>query len=468
MAIDPAEAFTRPDRAFAMPAALSRAIEAARLMAGTTAAKITATHRDAAQIFLIRCASAGLLYLSQVAMARWIGASDYGIYVSVWTWVLILGGLCHLGFNVSTIRLVPEYRETSRHAELNGLIFGSRAFAFCAGSFTAVLGIAGVWLLQDHISNAFVMPAYLALVCVPLYALTDVQDGISRGAGWLRLALVPPYILRPAIVLAVMWLLWLAGVPMHAATAVSAAIAGTWIAGLVQMLALNRKVRATVPATAPRYAFRSWFATSLPLIAVSACDLALQNADVLTIAAWLPAHDVAVYFAAGKTMSLILFINYAVGSATAGKFAALKARGDDGALAEYARTSVHLTFWPSLLAAIAILATGPLLLSLFGPEFSHGFPVMIILVLGFLARASLGPADYLLAMLGEERMSAIVLLITAATAILLNLILVPWYGIHGAAVATATAAATQALLMWAAVKSRLGIDLAIWRCFRRS
>ncbi|MDX2309027.1 MAG: lipopolysaccharide biosynthesis protein [Hyphomicrobium sp.] len=465
MAIEPADTFQDTAQRFAAP--LHRASAAARNFADTAASKLTATHRAAAEVFLIRCASAGLLYLSQVAMARWIGASEYGIYVSVWTWVLILGGLCHLGFNVSTIRLVPEYREKGLNGDLRGLLFGSRVFAIFGGTLVALVGIAGVWLLQDHISNPFLMPAYLALVCVPLYALTDVQDGISRGAGWLRVALIPPYILRPATVLAVMTILWLTGAPMHAAAAVTAAIAGTWLAGLVQLLALNRKVRASVPAAVPHYDYATWFKTSLPLIALAACDLVLQNADVLTIAAWLPAHEVAVYFAAGKTMSLILFINYAVGSATAGKFAALKARGDDAALADYAKTSVHLTFWPSLAAAAVILATGPLLLSLFGPEFAHGYPVMIILVVGFLARASLGPADYLLAMLGQERTSAAVVLMTAAVAIILNLILVPTLGIHGAAIATATASATQALLMWIAVKWRLGIDLAIWNAFRR-
>lgn len=427
------------------------------------ARQLSGTHRAVAEVFLIRCASAGLLYLSQVAMARWIGASEYGIYVSVWTWVLILGGLCHLGFNIASIRLVPEYREKGQFAELHGLVVGGRAFAAIAGTLTAAIGIAGVWLFEEQISRPYLMPAYLALVCIPLYALTDVQDGIARGAGWLRLALIPPYILRPALVLAGMAMFWISGAKIDAASAVIAAIGGTWLAGLIQLAALERQMRASIPLVKPHYNFPGWFKTSLPLIAASACELALQNADVLTIAAYLPAHDVAVYFAAGKTMSLILFINYAVSSATAGKFAALKARGDEAALTEFARKSVHLTFWPSLAAAAVILATGPLLLSLFGPEFTHGYPVMIILVIGFMARALFGPADYLLAMLGEERTCAMVLSVTAILAISLNLILVPMFGIHGAAIATASASAANAFMMWFAVKWRLGIDLAIWR-----
>ena len=39
------------------------------------------TRRLAGTIFIIRVLSAALAYLSQILLARWMGGSDYGIYV---------------------------------------------------------------------------------------------------------------------------------------------------------------------------------------------------------------------------------------------------------------------------------------------------------------------------------------------------------------------------------------------------
>ena len=49
----------------------------------------------AGKVFLVRIGSALLALVSQVLLARWMGKFEFGIYIYVWTWVLmdVLGAI---------------------------------------------------------------------------------------------------------------------------------------------------------------------------------------------------------------------------------------------------------------------------------------------------------------------------------------------------------------------------------------
>jgi O-antigen/teichoic acid export membrane protein len=114
-----------------------------------------------------------------------------------------------------------------------------------------------------------------------------------------------------------------------------------------------------------------------------------------------------------------------------------------------------------------ILALGKPLLWLFGPQFEAGYPVMFVLVIGFLFRSSMGPVEFLLNMLGEQARCAAVLAVTMALNIALNLALVPAFGLMGAATATSLSLTAAALMNAAVAYRRLEIETAIWRNLSR-
>jgi len=411
--------------------------------------------------FSIRIVSAFIAFVSQVLMARWMGSFEYGISVLVWVTMVIVGNLACLGFHTSVIRFIPEYRERGMLAELRGIVLASRLFVLVASTLIAGLGALGVWLASDWIENYYVIPFILGVICLPMIALGDLLQGLARANSWALLALSPTYLVRPVLILAFMALmLGLHYVP-DAKTAIFASIAATYVTTLGQLMAVTSRMEKKIPAGPMAVHFGQWILVSLPIFLVESFFFLLTNADVLMVGAYLQPNDVAVYFATVKTLALVHFVYFAVKAGVAQRYAQFT-HGEPDKLAAFARETVSWTFWPSLLMALLVLALGEPMLMLFGPEFTAGYPLLFLLVLGVVARAAVGPCESLLTMSGNQNICAAVYAMTLALNIGLNVVLIPLFGLWGAAIATSLAMVFEASALSFTVWRKLGIVMAIF------
>src|ERR1700754_1369527 len=146
------------------------------VLTGTSEASLT--KRLAGTVFIIRVFSAGLAYLSQVLLARWMAGSDYGIYVYVWTWVLLLGSMLDFGLSVSAQKLIPEYRGSGDYVLLRGFLFGSRWMTFAAASAIALVLAGLVHTLSPPMERGLEIPLYLGCLTLPAFVVANMQDGI--------------------------------------------------------------------------------------------------------------------------------------------------------------------------------------------------------------------------------------------------------------------------------------------------
>lgn len=411
--------------------------------------------------FAIRIVSAIIALASQVLMARWMGGFDYGIFVLVWTTMVIVGNLSCLGFHTSIVRYIPEYRERGRLGELRGVMVASRAFVLASSTTIAAIGIGGVWLFSDTIENYYVVPFYLAAACLPLIALSDTLEGTARAHSWALLALGPVYLLRPILILMLMGAALMLGFPATGQTAVIAAILAAFLTVVFQLATILPATARKVRDATPRYHPRQWILVSLPIFVIEGFYFMLTNADVLVVGYFMEPGDVAVYFATTKILALVHFVYFAVKAGVAQRYAHY-AHGDNrDKLAHFARETVAWTFWPSLLMGIGVLLIGKPMLMMFGPGFDAGYPLLFVLVLGVVARASVGPAESLLTMSGNQNICAAVYGVALAISLVLNVVLIPLYGLWGAAFTMAAALACEAVLLAFTVHIRLGITMFV-------
>ncbi len=407
--------------------------------------------------FAIRLASAAIAFVSQVLLARWMGTFEYGIFVLVWTTMIILGAISGLGFHGSVVRFIPEYREQGRFAELRALLLGSRLFVFAASTAIALVGAGLLWMLTGRFEDYYLVPFYLGIVCLPMIAVSDLAQGIARAHSWPLLALLPVYILRPVLILVFMAGALVAGYSATAETAMVATIAATYATTLYQLAMGLRSERKVVPTGERRHEMPTWLAVSLPILLVEGFFFVLTNADVLMVGYFLTPHEVAIYFATVKTLALVHFVYFSVKAGVAQRYAQYTHSGDHERLMVFARETVSWTFWPSLFMGVVVLVLGKPLLMLFGEEFTVGYPLLFPLVAGVVLRAAAGPAESLLSMSGNHNVCALIYGTALATNIALTFMLVPVMGLWGVAFATALAIVVETALLTFTVWRKLGI-----------
>src|SRR3954462_2569292 len=244
------------------------------LLAGSSEASLT--RRLAGTIFLIRIASAALAYLSQILLARWMGGSDYGVYVYVWTWVLLLGSTMDFGISASAQKIIPEYRTRGEHALLRGFLSGSRWMTFAVSAVVS-LGLAGIVKgLSPWIEAHTIVPLYIGCLTLPAFVVANTQDGIARSHDWMRLGLMPQFIVRQSLIIGLTAGAFALGFNLGATAALWASAAAVWIAMIGKMIVLNRRLGSHIEPGPKTYDYRVWLKTSLPILLVESFYLLLS------------------------------------------------------------------------------------------------------------------------------------------------------------------------------------------------
>jgi len=418
------------------------------------------TNRAAVIVFAIRIVSAGLAYASQILLARWMGTSDYGIYVYVWTWVLMLGCVLDFGISPTSQKLIPMYRARGEFDLLRGYQSGARWMAFLGCSVICALLALVIWMLSPRLDPAMVAPLYLGCLTLPAFVAANIQDGIARAYDWMKLALLPAFIIRQGLLIGFTVGAVAIGFGFDATGAMAISAASVWIAMIGQLLPLNKSLTTKTETGPKRYDVGGWLAISLPMVLVEGFYLLLSYTDILLLQQFRPSEEVGVYFAVVKTLILVSFIHYAIAASSAHRFSELYVAGDKDRLSAYLSHAIKLTFWPSLLATLGLLAIGKPMLWLFGPQFVQGYDLMFILAIGLIVRSAVGPIERFLNMAGQQKICAIAYAAAFVVNAILCVVLIPRYGSHGAAASISLALVFLTGLLFWITKSRFGFRIS--------
>lgn len=404
--------------------------------------EVTALARGAGVAFLVQVAGAGLAYLLQLLLARWMGARDFGEYTFTVGWSMIAAVLTGMGLATAVLRFVPAYESHGDRERLSGLLRMSMLATCLAGVGLAALGSAILLYLHAHNATDG-WNVLFGLWMVPLFSIMTLQQEAARAFRRIGLAYAPSLVLRPVLVIVGAGLLMGMGMTLQSTQALAITVAALVLAVVLQAVRFWRQLEEPLRTAKPKYEVRRWLRTALPLLLVSSFVVILLQTDVVMVGAIEGPRAAGLYGAAAKTASLVGLVLIAVSAIGAPIFSALFAQQRHEDLQRLVSALAHWVFWPSLAISLFLALFAKPVLGLFGTEFTAASTVLTILLVGQVINAGAGAVGWLMLVTGHQDQAAWAYGWVAALHVVLLGVLTPLLGTNGAALAT-----TTSYLLW--------------------
>lgn len=414
--------------------------------------------RSAVGTFGLKVASTGLFFIISVLLGRLLGTAGYGAYSYAIAWVSLLCVPALLGLDTLLTRNIAEYQAQSAWGLMTGLLRRANQATLIVSIGLALLAAVVSWTLAPRFVSQMLFSFWVALMLLPFMVLIRLRQATLQGLQQVVVGQLPEMLVQPIlfiVLIGVVYLLFESD--LTAPWVVGMNIVATGTSFLIGTRLLNKTLPQAVQRAAPVYQTREWVRSALPLLFVSGMGVINASTDILMLGAIKGAEAVGIYAVANRGAGLITFFLMSVNMPLAPTIAGLYAEGKIQRLQHVITKSARVTLVLSLPLAVSLIVFGYWLLSLVGPDFTSGRLALAILSVGQLINVAMGSVGLLLVMTGHEHDAAMGIGISAVLNVILNALLIPRWGIEGAAVATASSMILWNLLLSIWVYKRLGI-----------
>lgn len=392
-----------------------------------------------------------------VLLARILEPSGFGKYAFAMSLVLIVSLVVLFGLPGLVTREVAAGDARGSWSAVRGLMRRSNQLVLLMLAIALPAGFAALWLWPG-ITFEFRLTFAFALVFMAFSVFTQLRAAELQGLrhvliGQVGLLCIQPSSILVGVAVAVFGLGWhLTPARAVAIAAAGALFAYLFNAGWVRYVRPEALVRAT-----PVFHTREWIRSALPFALMSGLFLVNAQADIVMLGFMTKSSDVGLYRVATAGALLVAMVLSAINPVIGPTLARQYALEDHARLKRTARAGAFVTTLCAAPIVLVYLFVGkPILGLVFGHAYVAAWFPLVILSVGQFINASVGSVGLLLNMTGHERDTVWVMGGTALLNIVLNAVLIPHFGMTGAAVATAVSMVAWNLAMTARVKRRLG------------
>jgi len=379
-------------------------------------------------------------YVYRIAMARLLSLYEFGVLNLALPLQFLIVVLASSGIAPSVAKFVAERKERVVGSAL--LYFTAIAFAFAL-----LAALLSPIIASDVFQEAGVaVPFALAALALPLAVAIAVFTGTMQGKKRMGSFAASLLVLQGS---RIFFSALLVLISATAAYAIAGSVIGFAVALAVAFaLFLKLKVKLHPPDFGE---FKELASFSVPVSLTSLGAFALSYIDILALGAILSPSEVGIYGAASPASRLAMAFATALYASVLPSVSELK--GEKSRVREVAGYSTRVAFFVLLAVTLLMLAfSEQLILHLFGNAYLGAVEPFRILLIGTFFFGFYTLNSSIFQGMGMPGLPMRILLFAALLDLALNLLLIPPYGIEGAAIATSVslglAGVSSSALLW--------------------
>ncbi len=396
-------------------------------------------------VFIGTIAGMLLTFLGRILVARNFTQAEYGIFSLGLTLFGIFVEISLLGFQDGIARQISYYRGKNNSLMVRGVIISSIQLVLVASIILAIIlfftsDVLSTWVFHDPLLAA---PLRVLALAIPFLAMISIWVCIFRGFEGVKENIYFQHLLRTALFPSFLIPVILLQLPfVNAIYAFTASIIVTWA---VFTFYTVRRVPLSFGGirgifTIHNLARKDLLLFSAPLFGAFIMDQVLNWTDTLMLGYFTTSDTVGLYNAAAPIARIIVTFMFSSHFLLIPIMAKLYSQN---LMTELKINYQVLTKW-ILFAMLPLFFTFVFLPEavlgfLFGVNYVEASLPLQILSICFVIHVVLGPSGAALVSMGRTRFAMMASVIGAVLSIVFNAILIPRWGINGAAIATAIA-----------------------------
>ena len=387
--------------------------------------------------FILKIIGMLLNFVFIAIITRNYGSSVLGMFALLITIINIISMVGRLGLDISLVRLISEFYSNNKRDIANSfyvsllkvvILFSSLLtiiLFLIAPLITKYIFMNNIELINFRLSLLAVLP--LVIISINMHSLR----ALKKIKSFTFLENISNYLF--AIVLLYIFTRLFSKIEI---IPLLSFILSIFITMLISHILWSKNSKLLSIAHKTKIKIKDLLNLSLPILFSNSILFISQFIPIIILGIYKSNSEVGIFHVIFKISSFTGLTLIAVNSIIAPKISELFATGNMASLSSMIEKSSRLVFWSSFPILSIIYIFPSEFLGIFGNEFKDSVLSLSIIMIGQVINAMTGSVGLMLQMIGKEKVLQNILIIDIFLIIIINLILIPKFGVLGAAIAS--------------------------------